>query len=268
MGYRIAVGGKGGVGKTTLAALIVRSLMKKGRTPILAVDADPNTNLPEVLGLPCENTVGTILAQFIEDKASIPAGMTKESFLQVKMNAAISEGKGVDLIAMGRGEGPGCYCYPNLMLRGFVEKLAGNYSYVVFDNEAGMEHLSRRTSERIDEMVLVSDPSLRGVRSAGRIHELIRELKLDVARVSLVLARAPEPLPLVLEEEVVRCGLPWIGTIPVDGQIEAFDLARKPIMELPDSSPAVRACESILAVLLGSGTGRHSDSTPRVRASN
>ncbi|MEW6443127.1 MAG: AAA family ATPase [bacterium] len=260
MGYRIAVGGKGGVGKTTLAALIVRSLLRHGRTPILAVDADPNTNLPEAIGLPTETTVGTILAQFIEDKASIPSGMTKESFLQVKMNAAISEGKGIDLIAMGRGEGPGCYCYPNLMLRGFVEKLSGNYAYVVFDNEAGMEHLSRRTSERIDDMLLVSDPSLRGIRSVRRIHELIRELNLDVARVSLVLARASAPLAPVLEQEIAGCGLPWIGTIPADPQIEALDLSGKPLIELPDSSPAALSCEKIMAALLDgssdSGSGR------------
>ncbi len=252
MAYRIAVGGKGGVGKTTLAALIVRSLLKQGRTPILAVDADPNTNLPEALGLPCEHTVGSILAQFIEDKTSIPSGMTKESFLQVKMNAAISEGRGVDLIAMGRGEGPGCYCYPNLMLRGFVEKLAESYSYVVFDNEAGMEHLSRRTSERIDDMLLVSDPSIRGLRSVGRIHELIRELKLDVARVSLVLSRASPPVPQALAEEIGRLGLPWVGTIPVDAEIEALDLARRPLTDLSDSSPAVVACEEILNSLLKS----------------
>jgi CO dehydrogenase maturation factor len=256
MGYRIAVGGKGGVGKTTLAALIIRSLLKKGRTPILAVDADPNTNLPEAVGLPCETTVGTLLAQFIDDKASIPPGMTKERYLQVKMNEAISEGKGFDLIAMGRGEGPGCYCYPNLMLRGFVEKLADNYAYVVFDNEAGMEHLSRRTEERIDDMLLVSDPSLRGLRSVRRIHELIRELKLDVARTSLVLDRAPDSLPAVLQEEIAQCGIPWIGTVPTDGQIEALDLARKPLTDLPDSSPSVLACERILAALLNSASAR------------
>src|SRR5512137_33583 len=161
MGMRIAVGGKGGVGKTTLAALIVRKLLAAGNTPILAVDADPNTNLPEAVGLPLKATVGSILAQFIDDKASLPPGMTKESYLQLKMHEAVSEGRGVDLVAMGRGEGPGCYCYPNLILRKFVEELSSNYPYVVIDNEAGMEHLSRRTSDRIDRMILVSDATLR-----------------------------------------------------------------------------------------------------------
>ena len=181
MGYRIAVGGKGGVGKTTLAALIIRGLLAREKTPVLAVDADPNTNLPEAIGLPAEVTVGSIIAEFIDTKIEIPQGMTKESYLQVKMHGAVAEAKGIDMVAMGRGEGPGCYCYPNLILRGFVEDLSGNYPYVVIDNEAGMEHLSRRTSETIDQMILVSDPSIRGLRSVRRIHGLIEELGLDGA---------------------------------------------------------------------------------------
>jgi len=246
MGYRIAVGGKGGVGKTTLAALIVRGLLKRGKSPILVVDADPNTNLPEAVGMPCEATVGSILAEFIDDKASIPSGMTKESYLQVKMHGAVAEGKGMDLVAMGRGEGPGCYCYPNLILRGFVEDLSGNYPYVVIDNEAGMEHLSRRTSETIDHMILVSDPSIRGLRSARRIHALIEELHLEVAKISLVVSRSPDPFPAPLDEELRACGIPLLGRIPADKTIEAYDLALRPLTELPDDSPAVRASERIL----------------------
>ncbi len=249
MGHRIAVGGKGGVGKTTLAALIVRALKRQGKVPILIVDADPNTNLPEAVGLPYEATVGSILAEFIDTKISIPPGMTKESYLQVKMHGAVAEGKGMDLVAMGRGEGPGCYCYPNLILRGFVEELSGNYPYVVIDNEAGMEHLSRRTSERIDDMILVSDPSIRGLRSARRIHALIQELQLDVSRISLVISRAPDPLPPALEEEVQACGIPLIGTLPPDETIQSFDLEQRPLLELPDTSPAAVAGERILEAL-------------------
>jgi CO dehydrogenase maturation factor len=250
MGYRIAVGGKGGVGKTTLAALLVRALLKKGEGPILVVDADPNTNLPEAVGLPTDATVGSILAGFIDEKASIPSGMTKESYLQVKMHSAVAEGKGMDLVAMGRGEGPGCYCYPNLILRGFVEDLSGNYPYVVIDNEAGMEHLSRRTSETIDHMILVSDPSIRGLRSARRIHELIKELDLDVAKISLVVSRAPDPLPAPLEEEIRACGIPLLGKLPPDKMIEEYDLAIRPLTELPDASPAASASERILQDLI------------------
>ena len=234
------------MGKTTLAALIVRGLLKKGKSPVLVVDADPNTNLPEAVGMPSEATVGSILAEFIDDKASIPSGMTKESFLQVKMHGAVAEGKGMDLIAMGRGEGPGCYCYPNLILRGFVEDLSGNYPYVVIDNEAGMEHLSRRTSETIDHMILVSDPSIRGLRSARRIRALIEELNLDVAKISLVVSRAPDPMPAPLEDEIEACGIPLLGKIPADRLIEEYDLAVRPLTELPDTSPAAEASERIL----------------------
>jgi len=249
MGIRIAVGGKGGVGKTTLAALIVRELKTGGKGPILAVDADPNTNLPEAVGLPAEQTVGSILAQFIDEKITIPSGMTKESFLQVKMHSAVAESKGLDLVAMGRGEGPGCYCYPNLILRGFVEDLSGNYPYVVIDNEAGMEHLSRRTSERIDHMVLVSDPAIRGLRSVRRIHELIQELKLDVGRISLVIVRAPDPLPAELVREVEGLGIPLVGQIPPDEDIRVYDLEQKPITELPGTNPAAMATSNILKSL-------------------
>jgi len=249
MGVRIAVGGKGGVGKTTLAALIVRELLTSGKGPILAVDADPNTNLPEAVGLPAERTVGSILAQFIDDKIDIPSGMTKESFLQVKMHGAVAEGRGLDLVAMGRGEGPGCYCYPNLILRGFVEDLSGNYPYVVIDNEAGMEHLSRRTSERIDHMILVSDPAMRGLRSVRRIHELIRELKLDVGRISLVMMQAPDALPPELEKELQGLGIPLAGLVPPDSEIRSYDLEQKPIRELPNTNPAVQAVREILRSL-------------------
>ena len=213
--------------------------------PTLAA-AKEKSRLPEAVGMPSEATVGSILAEFIDDKASIPSGMTKESFLQVKMHSAVAEGKGMDLIAMGRGEGPGCYCYPNLILRGFVEDLSGNYPYVVIDNEAGMEHLSRRTSETIDHMILVSDPSIRGLRSAKRIHALIKELDLDVANISLVVSRAPDPLPAPLEEEIQGCGIPLLGKIPPDKMIEEYDLAVRPLTELPEESPAVEASERIL----------------------
>ncbi len=246
MGTRIAVGGKGGVGKTTLAALIVRELLHSGKGPILAVDADPNTNLPEALGLAAEQTVGSILAHFIDEKIEIPSGMTKESFLQVKMHSAVAESRGLDLVAMGRGEGPGCYCYPNLILRGFVEDLSGNYPYVVIDNEAGMEHLSRRTSERIDHMLLVSDPAIRGLRSVRRIHELIRELKLDVGRVSLVMMRVPDGLPAELSRELEGLGIALAGCVPADPDIVAYDLEQKPVTGLPDTSPAVKAVKEIL----------------------
>lgn len=250
MACRIAVGGKGGVGKTTLAALFVRQLLKKGKSPILAVDADPNANLGEALGLSYTTTVGTIVAQFIDDKTDITEGMTKERYLDYKLNAAIVEGRGVDLIAMGRGEGQGCYCYPNLILRGFVEKLTANYPYIVIDNEAGMEHLSRRTSDKIDHMFIVSDPSLRGIKSAARIRDLIVELKLDIAAVRLALMRVRNPLEPALTRQIAASGLELVATIPEDELIHEYELQARPLIELPDQSPAVGAVEAVLGGLL------------------
>ena len=247
---RIAVGGKGGVGKTTLAALFVRHLLKKGKTPVLAVDADPNANLGEAVGLSYSTTVGTIVAHFIDDKTDIPEGMTKERYLDYKLNAAIVEGRGVDLVAMGRGEGQGCYCYPNLILRGFVERLTENYPYIVIDNEAGMEHLSRRTSDKIDHMFIVSDPSLRGIKSAARIRDLIVELKLDIARVYLALMRVRDPLEPVLTRQIAESGMELVATIPEDGLIHEYELEGRPLTELPDQSPAVGAVDALLGGLL------------------
>ncbi len=252
MACRIAVGGKGGVGKTTLAGLIVRYLLRRGHTPILAVDADPNANLGDVLGLSYETTVGSIIAHFIDDKTDIPEGMTKERYLHYKLNAAITEGRGIDLLVMGRGEGQGCYCYPNLVLRGFVDSLSENYPYVVIDNEAGMEHLSRRTSEKIDYMFVVSDPSIRGIRAATRIRELIAELKLDIAHVCLVLMRAQEHLAEPLVEHIYKSEMRCIGTIPEDTLIQEYELTARPLLGLPDESPAVVAVHALLEHIVGS----------------
>ena len=192
MNFSIAVAGKGGSGKTSVASLIIRYLRKNGSGPILAVDADPNANLGESLGLEVGQTVGSMLDAFQGDKINIPPGMTKEAYLDYKLNEALVESKGLDLLTMGRGEGPECYCYPNLMLRKFADTLAGNYAYVVMDNEAGMEHLSRRTTQNIDVLLIISDHSVKGVRTVARIKDLVSELKLVVNRQS-VLINLPLP---------------------------------------------------------------------------
>jgi CO dehydrogenase maturation factor len=251
LSYRIAVGGKGGVGKTTLAALIIRYFLREGKTPVLAVDADPNTNLADTVGLKCDTTVGAVLAHFIDEKINIPEGMTKERYLDYKLNAALAEGRGIDLVAMGRGEGPGCYCYPNLILRGYVENLTENYPYIVIDNEAGMEHLSRRTSEKIDDMLIVSDPTIRGIRSAHRIKELIEELKLDVGRIYLIVMRAPEEMHEALQKEIDHSGLEFIGKVPEDTLIQEYDLKMRPLTDLPDTSASVKATHTMMERLLG-----------------
>lgn len=246
MSYSIALAGKGGTGKTTLASLIIRFLHAKGKEPILAVDADPNTNLPEGLGLEVKETVGKMLASFMDEKLDFPQGMSKETYIEYRLNELLVESKGIDLLVMGRGEGSGCYCYPNVILRKYIDLLTKNYPYVVLDNEAGMEHVSRRLSDHIDLMLVVSDYSLKGVRAAGRIRELTKELRLEVDTQYLILNRAPDELDTSIREEIERQGVDLLGVIPVDEKVFNYDLEGTPIMNLPDESTAVKAVSDIM----------------------
>ena len=182
MSFSIAVAGKGGTGKTTVATLIIRYLKNHRFTPVLAVDADPNSNLGESLGLKVGLTVGSMIAQFNEEKISLPPGMTKEAYLDVRLNETLNESNGLDLLTMGRGQGADCYCYPNLILRKFVGSLVDNYPYVVMDNEAGMEHLSRETTDNIDVLILVSNSTVKGLRAVVKIRELVAEFKLSIGK--------------------------------------------------------------------------------------
>ena len=250
MSYNIAVAGKGGTGKTSIASLIIRYLMKNGSGPILAVDADPNANLGESLGLEVKQTVGSIIASFQGEKINIPPGMTKEAYLEYRLNNALVESKGLDLLAMGRGEGPECYCYPNLILRKFVDILAENYACVVMDNEAGMEHLSRRTTQNIDELLIISDHSVKGVRTVARIKELVSELELVVKRQWVIINFAPSKLDSLVTEELARLGIDSITSIPLDEEVYDYDLKLKPLLGLPDTSKAVMAVGDFMAKLL------------------
>jgi len=249
LSYNIAVAGKGGTGKTSIASLIIRYLMKNGSGPILAVDADPNANLGESLGLEVKQTVGSIIASFQGEKINIPPGMTKEAYLEYRLNNALVESKGLDLLAMGRGEGPECYCYPNLILRKFVDTLAENYACVVMDNEAGMEHLSRRTTQNIDELLIISDHSVKGVRTVARIKELVSELELVVKRQWVIINFAPSKLDPLVTEELARLGIDSITSIPLDEEVYDYDLELKPLLGLPDTSKAVMAVSDFMTKL-------------------
>ncbi len=251
MSFNIAVAGKGGTGKTSLASLVIRYLLKKGAGPILAIDADPNANLGESLGLDIKQTVGSIIASFNEEKINIPAGMTKEAYLDFKLNEAVTEAKNIDLVTMGRGEGPDCYCYPNVILRKFADTLSGNYPYTVMDNEAGMEHLSRRITQNVDELLLVSDHSVKGVRTVARIKELVSELKLVVKRQSVLINLVPDGLDPAVADELKRLDISPAAVIPLDDEIYQYDLKLKPLLELPDSSKAVQAVDKLMTNLLG-----------------
>ncbi|MCJ7426257.1 MAG: AAA family ATPase [Dehalococcoidales bacterium] len=250
MSFNIAVAGKGGSGKTSLASLVIRYLMKKGAGPILAIDADPNANLGESLGLDIKQTIGAIIASFNDEKINIPPGMTKEAYLDFKLNEAIVEAKGLDLVTMGRGEGPDCYCYPNVILRKFADSLSGNYPYMVMDNEAGMEHLSRRTTQDVDELLLISDHTVKGVRAIARIIELVDELKLVVKRQSVIINQVPDGLDPMVAEELKRLEIKPAATIPLDEELVNYDIQMKPLLTLPDSSRAVKAIGDLMNKLI------------------
>jgi len=249
LSINIAVAGKGGSGKTSLTSLVIRYLMKNGLRPILAVDADPNANLGESLGLSVKQTIGSIIASFNEEKINIPPGMTKEAYLEFKLNEAMVESKAIDLVTMGRGEGPACYCYPNLLLRKFMDSLTGNYAYMVMDNEAGMEHLSRRTTQNIDELLLISDHSVKGVRTIARLRDLITELKLVVKRESVIINFVSNEIDPLIGEELARLCIEPTASVPLDEEIYKYDLKLKPLLDLPDTS-AVRAIDNLMAKLL------------------
>lgn len=250
MTITIAMAGKGGTGKTSLASLIIRYLLRHDATPILAVDADANANLAWSLGLTVKQTIGSVLADFNDVKMSIPPGMTKEAYLNLKLNGAVVESKSVDLITMGRGEGAGCYCFPNNVLKEFIDKLAVNYRFLVMDNEAGLEHLSRRTTENVDELIIVSNHSVKGVRTIGNILDLIKELKLNVKRQSIVINQAPGRLDPMIVERLDELGVSAAAVIPMDDQIAEYDLQQKPLTELPDDSSAVKAMDALMESLL------------------
>ncbi|MFH2011889.1 MAG: AAA family ATPase [Pseudomonadota bacterium] len=242
----IAVAGKGGIGKTTITGLIIRALKRRGKVPILAVDADANVNLAETIGFEQAKTVGAVRENFSSDISKIPPGMAKETFLELKLNEGLTEGEGVDLIAMGRGEGPGCYCPVNNMLRRFLDILAKNYPFVVIDNEAGMEHLSRRILQKIDALLLVSDPTLKGIMTAARIKELIKELDLTIDNSYFIVNRIQGELEPIISKEIEKQGFDSFYGIPMDKMIYDYDLSLKPLIDLPDESVAVIAANKIL----------------------
>ncbi len=250
MSFNIAVAGKGGSGKTSVSSLVIRYLKKNGSGPILAIDADPNANLGDSLGLNVEQTVGSMLNTFQNDKINIPPGMNKQSYLDYKLNEIVVESTGLDLLTMGRGEGPECYCYPNLILKKFADSLAENYAYTVMDNEAGMEHLSRKTTQNIDGLLIVSGHSVKGVRAAARIRDLAADLKLVIKKQLVIIDSVPATVDPLVSEELGRLGIDQVTTIPLDEELYQYDLKLKSLLDLPDTSPAVMAVNELMAKLL------------------
>ncbi|HVJ48597.1 AAA family ATPase [Desulfitobacterium sp.] len=246
MAKYVAVAGKGGVGKTTFTALLLRQVLRNHKDiSILAVDADPNANLNEALGLEVTTTISELLEETKNPK-SIPEGMPKNVFVEYKLQQTLVESQDIDLLVMGGPQGPGCYCYPNDLLRKYLEDLGGSYDLVAVDTEAGLEHISRRTIPHIDTMFVISDSSARGIRSAGRVHDLIKGLHSAVGEVYLVVTKTTEDSLNSLSEEIAKTGLNLIGDIPLDPLVTKQDLAGEALYVLPDESVAVQAVQKIV----------------------
>ena len=250
MGYNIAVAGKGGTGKTSLTGLLINQLVKQDKGPILVVDADANQNINEVLGVEVDETIGSIReeANMREKNGdSFPGGMTKAQFLQYKLNHSIVEGDGYDLIVMGRSEGEGCYCYVNGILREQTNKISSHYNYMVTDNEAGMEHLSRKTAKHIDELLLVSDCSRRSIQAVARIRDLALELKLKVGATHLIVNKVPNGvLNDGVKEEIAKHNLNLLGIVHLDELIYEYDSSGIPLVQLPEDSQSKVAMKAII----------------------
>ena len=242
MPHVIALAGKGGVGKTTITGMLIEYLADKGKTPILAVDADANSNLNEVLGVEVEMTLGDIREEIERSESSknspIPAGVTKADYAEQKFNQALVEDDDFDLLVMGRTQGKGCYCFVNGLLSTQVQRYSSQYKYIVVDNEAGMEHLSRGVLPSVDTVILVSDASRRGVQACARIHELVKELKLGEKQMKLIVNRAKGgELSEGVKEEIEQSGMELLCVLPVDEDVYEYDGEGKPTSGLPKDNP-------------------------------
>jgi CO dehydrogenase maturation factor len=242
----IAVAGKGGTGKTTTASLIIRSLLKRGKRPLLAIDADPNANLADSLGITVNDSIGSVLSDFLRERASIPPGMTKQAYLDMKLHQILKEGKDLDMLVMGVPEGPGCYCAANSMLKDYFDDLSKNYPYVVVDNEAGMEHFSRKTAARIDTLIFCSNYSLKGLKTVKILSDMVDSLRIEVGGRFLMVNRTPETLEQEFLDGIKDIGIPFLGHTVMDKEIEESEIKGVPLLQLPDSSKTILRFEEML----------------------
>ena len=251
MAHVIAVAGKGGVGKTTLCGLLIQYLCEQKKGPVLAVDADANSNLNEVLGVEVDMTLGDVREEIAQaemaTKSPIPAGMSKADYAEWKFNSCLMEEDDFDLLVMGRTQGKGCYCYVNGLLQAQLQKRQNSYPFMVVDNEAGMEHISRGVLPSMQTAILVSDCSRRGVQAVGRIAQLIEECDLKPQQVGLIINRAPEgKLNAGTLEEIEKQGLNLLGVVPQDQTVYEYDCDGVPTVKLPENSPVRTALRSIV----------------------
>lgn len=261
MSTTIALAGKGGVGKTTTAAMIIKYLIQTQTGAVMAIDADPSSNLNMALGLDLEWTVGDIREGLLtEVKKSLtaggaamgvlPGGATKRDYLDYEIRSSIAEGDQVDLIAMGRGEGAGCYCAVNHNLREVIDSISSRYRYIIIDNEAGMEHLSRRTTRDVQHLIIVSDPTLRGLAAVERIVELKNELDINIEKAHLILNRISGSMSPILTKKIEEIGIPLSAKIPADDTLNELELAGRPVVELQDESPIYQSVKTMMDTIL------------------
>jgi len=248
MAYTIALAGKGGVGKTTIAGMLIKYMIQNGKSPILAVDADSNYNLNEVLGLKVTDTLGN--AREDMKKGVVPSGMTKDIFISMRLEEAVIETGDYDLIVMGQPEGTGCYCAANTILLNCLERLSDNYPYIVMDNEAGMEHISRLTTRNVDDLIIVTDASRRGLQAAFRINRLAAELNIGVVKSYLILNQVKNSVPDEIMNLIAENGLELVGMVPEDDELYEYDSNGKPTVELPEDNNALKAAFDIFDKIL------------------
>ena len=257
----IALAGKGGVGKTTIAGMVIKYLAKSQNGAILAIDADPSSNLNMVLGLELDWTVGDIREDMLTQvktsltaggaaMGALPGGVSKHDYLDYQIRSSVSEGNHYDLIAMGRSEGPGCYCAVNHNLRDVVDSISKNYRYVVIDNEAGMEHLSRRTTRDVEHLLIITDPTQRGLVAAQRIADLSRELDIRVENAYLIVNRVSGELPPAMMEAIEKLNIQFLGVVPEDYELTEFEFSGRPLVDLGDDSPVYSTIAGMMAGLL------------------
>lgn len=257
----IALAGKGGVGKTTISGMIIKYLAQHQTGSILAIDADPSSNLNMVLGLDLEWTVGDIREDMLEQVKSslaqggaamgtMPGGVNKRDYLDYQVRSSLAEGSRFDLIAMGRGEGQGCYCAVNHNLREVIDGMSKHYAYVVIDNEAGMEHLSRRTTRDVQHLFIVSDPTQRGLVAAQRIADMRKELDINIENAYLIVNRLRGVMPPELKSFTDKLNVPFLGTVPTNEDLAEFEFSGKPLVELGDESPVYQAVAEMMKKIL------------------
>ncbi len=258
----IALAGKGGVGKSTIATMVIKYLVQTQPGAVLAIDADPSSNLYMTLGLQLEWTVGDIREGLLDQvkqsllaggaaMGALPGGVTKRDYLDFQIRSSLAEGTRCDLITMGRSEGPGCYCAVNHNLREVVDGLSKNYAYVVIDNEAGMEHLSRRTTRDVQVLLVVTDPTQRGIVAAERIAGFRNELDIHIERAGLIVNNlSGDAIPAPLQERIGALDIPLLGVVPHDDRMAEFEFNGRPLVELGDESPVYKAVAEIMQRVL------------------